>query len=400
MHGVLSQWISDSGFASDFLHRGTEGDGLLTGYVQAGTCVYEFWLRLRGEWSDMFGTVVYHMLTPEASAMIAASDMAHTFAVIDSGAFDRMLAASRQMSDVAVVDSVGGTLDGDGCHLTLVTSASTLQRDDWYASLLPEKWCFCRTLRLQFDSKEWNNASVVVAESLGEDDEWSSDAPLAPADATAAADADASGKAFPAAGASGVALVAPSAVHEAGGPDNDEHKGMEGGDDGSGGWLAMATGDSEAPSDSAHNRRVHAERNAPSHDLAADGQRLGGGSSSGGGSWDESDAESLDEGNTSSSAPVHSPAASSDGDREAGGAPTLEHGTQPLARRITPGSSRSMVSSHGGNAMSFSGSQMGDMEAAIASALGGEWAGAGDPQRDSPQLQMSQMSDSFDNDDM
>ena len=201
VHGVLS--LSDSVFASDFLHRGTEGDGLLTGYVQAGTCVYEFWLRLRGEWSDMFGTVVYHMLTPEASAMVAASDMAHTFAVIDSGAFDRMLAASRQMSDVAVVDSVGGTLDGDGCHLTLVTSASTLQRDDWYASLLPEKWCFCRTLRLQFDSKEWNNASVVVAESLGEDDEWSSDAPLAPADAAADADADASGKAFPAAGASG-----------------------------------------------------------------------------------------------------------------------------------------------------------------------------------------------------
>ena len=78
----------------------------------------------------------------------------------------------------------------------------------------------------------------------------------------------------------------------------------------------------------------------------------------------------------------------------------MEHRTQPLARGIVPGSSRSMVSSHGGSAMSLTGSQMGDMEAAIASALGGKWAGAGDPPRDSPQLQMSQMSDSFDNDDM
>ena len=128
-------------------------------------------------------------------------------------------------------------------------------------------------------------------ESLGEDDEWSSDVPLAPANAaTAAADDaddaaaadDASGKAFPAAGASGVGLVTPSAVHEAGGPHNDEHKGMDGGDDGSGGWLAMATGHSEAPSDLAHNRRVHAESDAPSHCLAADGQSLGGGSSGGG----------------------------------------------------------------------------------------------------------------------
>ena len=52
---------------------------------------------------------------------------------------------------------------------------------------------------------------------------------------------------------------------------------------------------------------------------------------------------------------VHPPASSSDGDREAGGTSTVEHGTQPLARGIAPGSSGSMASSHGGSAMFIDG---------------------------------------------
>ena len=56
-------------------------------------------------------------------------------------------------------------------------------------------------------------------------------------------------------------------------------------------------------------------------------------------------------------------------------------------------------SSHGSSVMSLTGSQMGDTADAIASALGGEWAGSGDSHPDSPQLQTSQMSRSFDNDD-